>query len=61
VRPVEAQLTFRVRHEGALADLFGQVLGLCTEAGIAERGWKPASEQDFERLTADDALPDGEG
>ncbi len=27
----------------------------------AERGWKPASEKDFERLTADDASPDGEG
>jgi transposase len=29
---------FRVRHEEALADLFGQVLGLCTEAGIVEVG-----------------------
>jgi transposase len=29
---------FRVRHEGALADLFGQVLGLCAEAGIVEVG-----------------------
>ena len=27
---------FRVRHEGALAELFGQVLGLCAEAGIVE-------------------------
>lgn len=27
----------------------------------AERGWKPASEEDFERLTADDLPPDGEG
>jgi hypothetical protein len=27
----------------------------------AERGWKPASEEDFRRLTADDAPPDGEG
>jgi len=27
---------FRVRHEGALADLFGQVLGLCAKAGIVE-------------------------
>jgi transposase len=27
---------FRVRHEEALADLFGQVLGLCAEAGIVE-------------------------
>lgn len=26
-----------------------------------ERGWKPASEEDFERLTADDLPPDGEG
>jgi hypothetical protein len=27
----------------------------------AGRGWKPASEEDFERLTAADAPPDGEG
>jgi transposase len=27
---------FRVRHEAALADLFGQVLGLCADAGIVE-------------------------
>jgi transposase len=27
---------FRVRHQGALADLFGQVLGLCAEAGLVE-------------------------
>jgi len=27
----------------------------------AERGWKPASEEDFERLTADDAPSDEEG
>ena len=24
-------------------------------------GWKPASEKDFERLTADNEPPDGEG
>src|SRR5918996_4209643 len=27
---------FRVRHEEALAELFGQVLGLCAEAGIVD-------------------------
>ncbi len=27
----------------------------------AKRGWKPASEDDFKRLTADDAPGDGEG
>jgi hypothetical protein len=27
----------------------------------AERGWKPASEEDFKRLTAADELADGEG
>ena len=27
---------FRVRHEAALADLFGQVLGLCGKAGIVD-------------------------
>jgi len=31
-------LTFRVRHEAALADLFGQVLSLCGEAGLVEAG-----------------------
>jgi transposase len=29
---------FRVRHEGALAELFGQVLGLCADAGLVEVG-----------------------
>ena len=27
---------FRVRHEQALADIFGQVLGLCAEAGLVD-------------------------
>lgn len=27
----------------------------------AERGWEPASQEEFDRLTADDAPPDGEG
>jgi hypothetical protein len=27
----------------------------------AERGWEPASQEDFDRLTANDAPPDGEG
>jgi transposase len=29
---------FRQRHETALADLFGQVLGLCAEAGLVKAG-----------------------
>src|SRR5712691_5863544 len=29
---------FRVRHEEALADLFGQILGLCGRAGIIDVG-----------------------
>ena len=29
---------FRVRHERALGDLFGQVLGLCADAGLVEAG-----------------------
>lgn len=29
---------FRVRHEAALADLFGGVLGLCAKAGIVDVG-----------------------
>ena len=27
----------------------------------AERGWQPASEEDFKRLTGEDAPADGEG
>src|SRR5919204_3825747 len=29
---------FRVRHEQALADIFGQVLGLCADAGLVRTG-----------------------
>jgi transposase len=29
---------FRVRHSEALAELFGQVLGLCTAAGLVRAG-----------------------
>src|SRR6059036_420635 len=29
---------FRVRHEQALSDIFGQVLGLCADAGLVEVG-----------------------
>ena len=29
---------FRVRHERALGDLFGQVLGICADAGLVEAG-----------------------
>ena len=29
---------FRVRHERALRELFGEVLGLCAEAGLVEVG-----------------------
>jgi transposase len=29
---------FRVRHEAALAGLFGQVLGLCADAGLVSVG-----------------------
>ncbi|MGH3991390.1 MAG: transposase, partial [Pseudonocardiaceae bacterium] len=29
---------FRVRHQEPLADLFGQVLGLCAEAGLVRAG-----------------------
>jgi transposase len=29
---------FRVRHENALSDLFGQVLGLCAQAGLVSVG-----------------------
>src|SRR6266540_4347714 len=29
---------FRARHQEALADMFGQVLGLCADAGLVEVG-----------------------
>jgi len=40
---------FRVRNQDALADLFGQVLGLCAEAGLVEAGVLPV---DGTRLAA---------
>lgn len=46
----------------------GKVGGLTLEPPITsvselyeERGWEPASQEDFERLTAEDAPPHGEG
>jgi transposase len=36
---------FRVRHQEALADLFGQVLGLCAKAGLIRPGWSPSTDR----------------
>ena len=34
---------FRVRHQEALADLFGRVLGLCAKAGLVEAACSPST------------------
>lgn len=46
----------------------GKTGGLALEPPItlvselhAERGWEPATQEEFDLLTADDAPPDGEG
>jgi transposase len=46
---------FRVRHETALADLFGQVLGLCAEAGLVEVGVIAVDGSKFAAAAADKA------
>jgi len=46
---------FRVRHERALEDLFGQVLGLCAEAGLVEVGVIAVDGSKFAAAAADKA------
>ena len=47
---------FRVRHEEALAGLFGQVLGLCAEAGLVRAGVLAVDGSKFKAAAADGAI-----
>jgi len=46
---------FRVRHQRALGDLFGQVLGLCAEAGLVKAGVIAVDGSKFAAMAADKA------
>ena len=46
---------FRVRHERAVADLFGQVLGLCAGAGLVEVGVIAVDGSKFAAMASDRA------
>src|SRR2546426_8794140 len=47
---------FRVRHEQALADIFGQVLGLCAEAGLVRTGVLAVDGSKFAAAASDSAI-----
>jgi transposase len=47
---------FRVRHQEALASLFGQVLGLCAEAGLVRAGVIAVDGSKFAAAAADSAI-----
>jgi transposase len=47
---------FRVRHQQALGDLFGQVLGLCAEAGLVEVGVIAVDGSKFAAAASDGAI-----
>jgi hypothetical protein len=47
---------FRVRHEEALAGLFGQVLGLCAEAGLVRAGVVAVDGSKFAAAASDSAI-----
>jgi transposase len=47
---------FRVRHEQALANLFGQVLGLCAEAGLVRAGVISVDGSKFAAAASDSAI-----
>jgi transposase len=47
---------FRVRHQEALAELFGQVLGLCAEAGLVRAGVIAVDGSKFRAAAADSAI-----
>jgi transposase len=47
---------FRVRHEAALADLFGQVLGLCADAGLVSVGVVAVDGSKFAAAASDGAI-----
>jgi transposase len=47
---------FRVRHQEALAELFGQVLGLCAEAGLVRAGVIAVDGSKFRAAASDSAI-----
>jgi transposase len=47
---------FRVRHQEALADLFGGVLGLCAKAGLVEVGVLAVDGSKFRAAASDGAI-----
>ena len=47
---------FRVRHEAALSDLFGQVLGLCADAGLVSVGVVAVDGSKFAADASDKAI-----
>ena len=47
---------FRVRHQEALGDLFGQVLGLCAKAGLVEVGVIAVDGTKFAAAASDSAV-----
>jgi transposase len=47
---------FRVRHEAALGDLFGQVLGLCADAGLVSVGVVAVDGSKFAASASDRAV-----
>jgi len=47
---------FRVRHEGALAELFGQVLGLCAKAEIVDPAVLAVDGSKFAAAASDSAI-----
>ncbi|MGH2990608.1 MAG: transposase [Gaiellaceae bacterium] len=47
---------FRVRHQEPLADLFGQVLGLCAEAGLVRAGVLAVDGSKFAAAASDSAI-----
>ena len=47
---------FRVRHQQALAGLFGQVLGLCAEAGLVRAGLIAVDGSKFRAAASDAAI-----
>ena len=47
---------FRVRHQEALAELFGQVLGLCAEAGLVRAGVIAVDGSKFQAAASDSAI-----
>src|SRR5436189_1364341 len=47
---------FRVRHERALSDIFGQVLGLCAEAGLVRTGVLAVDGSKFAAAASDSAI-----